>query len=55
MFLWDQLFNYGVSIVSGNVCWCGSSKSFPELLLSQEICVDVGVVVHFRGTYSQET
>jgi hypothetical protein len=52
--VWEQWFISASAIISGNMCLCGSSKSFPELPLSQDIFVDVGVVVHSRSTYSQE-
>jgi hypothetical protein len=36
------------------MCWFGSSCSFTELLLSQEICAGDVAVFHLRSCYLQE-
>jgi hypothetical protein len=33
------------------MCWCGSSGSFTEILLSKETCVGVGAEVYSRSCY----
>jgi hypothetical protein len=53
--VWEQFFIYGDATISGNMCWCGTSGSFPEIPLPQENFVGVVEVVHLQNIYSQET
>jgi hypothetical protein len=47
----QQRFIFGASIKSQKMCWCGTSSTFKELLLSNETCVGVGAVNMSRADF----
>jgi hypothetical protein len=48
--VWEKCFIYGVAIITGIMCWCGSSGSFPEPLFTRKLVV-VGALFHLRSCY----